>query len=127
MQLRGSIIVHSIISLLLCLLVVFVILLNSREQGGNASLVFGVYDTPEHRAMRTSMGKFIDQEINPHVDKWENARRFPAHELFKKMGTLGFLGVNRPVSVCDDCLFDVVLVLETSLCVLWLSNWSRGC
>jgi citronellyl-CoA dehydrogenase len=63
--------------------------------------VFGVYDTTEHRAMRASLSKFIDQEINPHVDEWEKARAFPAHELFKKMGKLGFLGVNRPVSFCE--------------------------
>src|SRR3569832_693681 len=41
--------------------------------------------------------KFIAAEIIPHVDDWEEAGIFPAHELFKKLGDLGFLGLNKPV------------------------------
>jgi citronellyl-CoA dehydrogenase len=33
----------------------------------------------------------------PFVDEWEKAETFPAHEVFRKMGKLGFLGVNKPV------------------------------
>src|SRR5262249_23456985 len=33
---------------------------------------------------------------NPHVDEWEDNDIFPAHELFKKLGNLGFLGLNKP-------------------------------
>ena len=53
--------------------------------------------TPEHDELRRSLQKIIASEINPHVDEWENAGIFPAHELFKKMGSLGFLGLNKPV------------------------------
>src|SRR5262249_18826623 len=42
--------------------------------------------TPEHEGIRRNVKKFIDAEINPHVDEWEEAGMFPAHELFKKMG-----------------------------------------
>lgn len=52
--------------------------------------------TPEHEQLRDSLTKFIDKEINPYVDEWEAARIFPAHELYKKMGDLGFLGVTKP-------------------------------
>lgn len=52
--------------------------------------------TEEHEQMRRSLRKFIDQEINPYVDEWEEAEIFPAHELFKKMGDNGFLGVTKP-------------------------------
>lgn len=52
--------------------------------------------TPEHEALRRSLGKFIAAEINPHVDAWERAGIFPAHDLFKKMGDLGFLGLTKP-------------------------------
>ena len=38
----------------------------------------------------------VENEINPHVDAWEEEGTFPAHELFKKMGSLGFLGRHRP-------------------------------
>src|SRR5215510_464948 len=53
--------------------------------------------TPEHEELRRSLQKFIAAEINPHVDEWEEAGIFPAHELFKKLGNLGFLGLTKPV------------------------------
>jgi citronellyl-CoA dehydrogenase len=53
--------------------------------------------TAEHRALQDSVRVFIEREINPHVDEWEKAGIFPAHELFAKMGAMGFLGVNKPV------------------------------
>ena len=52
--------------------------------------------TPEHEGIRRNVKRFIDAEINPHVDAWEEAGIFPAHEVFKKMGDLGFLGINKP-------------------------------
>jgi citronellyl-CoA dehydrogenase len=52
--------------------------------------------TAEHDEVRRSLRKFIDAEINPHVDAWEAEGRFPAHALFKKLGDLGFLGLNKP-------------------------------
>ncbi|KZL25272.1 acyl-CoA dehydrogenase family protein [Pseudovibrio sp. WM33] len=52
--------------------------------------------TEEHRKMKSAVVKFVEAEINPHVPEWEEAGIFPAHELFKKMGDLGFLGVNKP-------------------------------
>src|ERR1700750_2446882 len=52
--------------------------------------------TADPDAIRRSLQKFIASEINPHVDEWEGADIFPAHELFKKLGDLGFLGLNKP-------------------------------
>ncbi len=53
--------------------------------------------TAEHEEPRRTLQKFIASEINPHVDDWEAKGQFPAHELFKKLGALGFLGLNKPV------------------------------
>jgi citronellyl-CoA dehydrogenase len=53
--------------------------------------------TQEHLELQRTLRRFIDNEINPHVDEWEEAESFPAHELFKKMGDLGLLGLNKPV------------------------------
>ena len=50
----------------------------------------------DHAELRASLNKFIQKEINPFVDEWENAKSFPAHELFKKIGSAGFFGVNKP-------------------------------
>jgi citronellyl-CoA dehydrogenase len=52
--------------------------------------------TTEHEEIRRTVRKFIEQEINPHVDEWEEAQIFPAHEVFKKMGNLGLLGITKP-------------------------------
>jgi citronellyl-CoA dehydrogenase len=53
--------------------------------------------TSEHEVARHALQKFIAAEINPFVDEWEKVDIFPAHELFKKLGDLGFLGLNKPV------------------------------
>jgi citronellyl-CoA dehydrogenase len=52
----------------------------------------------DHDEPRRILQKFIASEINPHVDEWEKAGIFPAHELFKQLGELGFLGLNKPVA-----------------------------
>nr|WP_295469522.1 acyl-CoA dehydrogenase family protein [Mesorhizobium sp.] len=49
--------------------------------------------TPEHEDLRRTVAKFVENEINPHVDAWEAAEEFPSHEIFKKLGDLGLLGI----------------------------------
>jgi acyl-CoA dehydrogenase len=51
--------------------------------------------TEEHEALRASVRRFVDQELRPHVDEWENAGRFP-DEVFRRAGALGFLGLHYP-------------------------------
>jgi citronellyl-CoA dehydrogenase len=52
--------------------------------------------THEHEEVRRTLKRFILEEINPHVDEWEAAEAFPAHEVFKKLGDLGLLGLTKP-------------------------------
>lgn len=52
--------------------------------------------TPEHRQLEDTVIKFCDKEINPYVAEWEKAEQFPSHELFKKLGNLGLLGLKYP-------------------------------
>jgi len=52
--------------------------------------------THDHQELQRTLKRFIDTEINPHVDAWEEAEIFPAHEVFKKLGNLGFLGLCKP-------------------------------
>ena len=52
--------------------------------------------TSEHEESRRSVIKFVDSEINPYVNEWENNEIFPAHEVFKKLGDKGFLGITKP-------------------------------
>ncbi|MBT6590260.1 MAG: acyl-CoA dehydrogenase [Rhodospirillaceae bacterium] len=55
--------------------------------------------TEQHEELRNSVRRFVEAEINPYVDDWEEEGRFPAHELFKKMGSQGFLGVDKAEDV----------------------------
>lgn len=50
----------------------------------------------EHSALKDSLQAFIDREINPHVDAWEEEGIFPAKALFRKLGDAGFLGISKP-------------------------------
>ena len=52
--------------------------------------------TSQHEELKRSAVKFADTEINPYVDQWEKDEIFPAHEVFKKLGDQGFLGVTKP-------------------------------
>jgi citronellyl-CoA dehydrogenase len=53
--------------------------------------------TAEHDALRRATAQFVEKEINPHVAEWEAAGKFPMHEVFKKLGDLGLLGICKPV------------------------------
>ena len=52
--------------------------------------------THEHLQIQDTLKRFIAEEINPHVDEWEEAEIFPAHEVFKRLGQLGLLGLTKP-------------------------------
>jgi citronellyl-CoA dehydrogenase len=49
--------------------------------------------TEDHRAFRDSVRRFVDTEVNPHVDAWEEAGRAPLHDLLPKAAALGLLGL----------------------------------
>jgi citronellyl-CoA dehydrogenase len=50
----------------------------------------------EHHELQRSVKRWIDEQINPHVDEWEAAGRFPAHQVFKQMAEMGWLGLCKP-------------------------------
>ncbi len=52
--------------------------------------------TPEHEQIADTVRKFVAKEINPFIAEWEAAQEFPSHQVFKKMGDLGLLGLKYP-------------------------------
>ncbi len=52
--------------------------------------------TQEHEELRRTVRSFVEREINPNVDQWEKDGRFPIHEIFRKAGELGLLGISKP-------------------------------
>lgn len=68
--------------------------------------------TQEHEMFRKTVRSFVEKEINPRVEEWEKQGIAPLHEIFKKMGNLGFLGLEYPEEYGGanaDIWFTVVL------------------
>ncbi len=53
--------------------------------------------THEHEQIRSTIKRWVAEQVNPYVDAWEEAEIFPAHQVFRQMGELGLLGLNKPV------------------------------
>jgi citronellyl-CoA dehydrogenase len=71
--------------------------------------------TEQHEELRRTVARVVESEINPHVDEWEKEGVFPAHELFKKLGDLGLLGISKPEDYGGlglDFSYDAILAEE---------------
>ena len=64
---------------------------------GQQAAMQGSYFGEEQEAMKRTARRIIDEDINPYVDQWEKDGIYPAHTVFKKLGSAGLLGVNKPV------------------------------
>lgn len=51
--------------------------------------------TEEHDMLRQSVREFVEKEVTPHVDEWEEAEEYDINTM-RKMGELGFLGLRVP-------------------------------
>jgi alkylation response protein AidB-like acyl-CoA dehydrogenase len=51
--------------------------------------------TDEHEQLRESIHRFVVKELAPHAEEWEETT-FPDW-VFRRMGELGFLGLDKPV------------------------------
>ena len=72
-----------------------------------------------HTDIRDTVRNFVINDLNPFVDEWEEAKIFPAHEVFKKMGDLGLLGVSRDEAYGGlglDYSHSMVMAEELGIC-----------
>jgi acyl-CoA dehydrogenase len=70
--------------------------------------------TEEHRKFREALRDFLEKEVTPHVDEWEEAGIVP-RSIWKKMGQQGFLCMNLPTEYGGadaDFLYSVILTEE---------------
>ena len=51
--------------------------------------------TEDHELLRSQVRRFVETEIEPHVNEWEEANTFP-RELYKKAADIGLLGPGFP-------------------------------
>ena len=73
-----------------------------------------MYYNEDHEALRQTIRKFVDKEINPYVDEWEESRA-PLHDLFPKLGELGLLGIRYSPDIGGmglDYWFDTLFLEE---------------
>ena len=72
----------------------------------------------EHELFRSAVRRFVEEEIVPNVDEWEERGEIP-RGLFRKLGGLGFLGVEYPPEYGGggaDFWMTVVLAEELARC-----------
>jgi len=72
----------------------------------------------EHGMLRKSVRAFVEKEVAPRVDEWEEAGRIPK-AFWRRLGELGFLGLEFPVEyggAGGDFLSSVVLGEEMARC-----------
>ncbi len=53
------------------------------------------YYNESHEAVAQSVRRFVEREVTPHIDAWEDAREIP-RELHRKAAAAGILGLGYP-------------------------------
>lgn len=74
--------------------------------------------TAEHEEFRTTIRRFVDKEIRPNVEAWEDAQQFP-RELFTRCAALDLLGLKYPAEYGGSdagVIYEAVLFEELARC-----------
>jgi acyl-CoA dehydrogenase len=96
--------------------------------------------TAEHNIFRDSLRKFLDKEIVPHIEEWEEAGIVP-RSAWKKLGEQGFLCTDVPeeyggsggdflysVIVCEELVKSnfsgLAASLHSDICVPYISSFA---
>ncbi|MCH2045025.1 MAG: acyl-CoA dehydrogenase family protein, partial [Saprospiraceae bacterium] len=76
------------------------------------------YFKEEHLLFRQSLRAFLDKEVMPNINKWEEERRIPK-DLWAKFGEMGYLGLNFPEAYGGmdlDFYYSLIFNEEISKC-----------
>lgn len=76
------------------------------------------YFDESHRLLRETTKRFVEKEILPYVDAWEEAEEFP-RDLYLKAGAAGLLGIGFPEAyggAGDDPFMAVAFTEEITRC-----------
>jgi acyl-CoA dehydrogenase len=78
-----------------------------------------IFTTPEHEALREQISRFIEREVEPFGEQWEEDGCTP-RDVLRKMGSLGWLGMKYPpeyggagADVMTSVVFQEALSLST--------------
>lgn len=75
--------------------------------------VYVSYFNETHNMVRSTMRRFIDEAVKPHIDEWEEAGSFP-RELYAQAGGLGLLSIGHPTEFGGTGEQDVFLKVAAS-------------
>jgi len=86
---------------------------NSKKITNITDQMNAAYFTEEHELFRTSLQDFLQKEVVPHIEKWEKTGTIERF-IWKKMGEMGFFGLNYPETYggLNLDLFYTVIFLE---------------
>jgi alkylation response protein AidB-like acyl-CoA dehydrogenase len=86
-------------------------------------------DEHEHELFRTSVRRWLDKEVVPHHDQWDEAGIVP-RSMFADAGRHGFLGMAIPEHFggggVDDFRYNLVLNEEVQATGVGATHQSRG-
>jgi acyl-CoA dehydrogenase len=77
-----------------------------------------LFFTAEHKMLRQSIREFVQKELVPHADEWEEEGFFPDW-IFQRLGELGYLGLHFPEEYGGgggDYFTNIVLMEELANC-----------
>jgi len=77
-----------------------------------------LFFTAEHNMLRQSIREFVQKELVPHADEWEEEGFFPDW-IFQRLGELGYLGLHFPEEYGGgggDYFTNIVLMEELANC-----------
>ncbi len=80
--------------------------------------IYKRYFSEDHEMFRQGLRDFLKKEVIPHIDQWEEERKTP-REIWKKMGDMGYLGLNYPEEyggMDADFFYSVVFMEEIAKC-----------
>ncbi len=74
---------------------------------------FQQYFDESHQLIRDSVRRFVEREVLPYIDEWEEAEEFP-RELYLKAGAVGILGIGYPEAYGGSCEGDLFAKVAAS-------------
>ncbi len=77
-------------------------------------MTLSLYYSQDHEAWRDTVRRFVETEIAPHVEAWEEAERLP-RELFRKAGEVGLIAAYHPLAaggLMADHFFMIIVAQE---------------
>lgn len=77
------------------------------------------FETEEHSAFREQVRKFVETEMSPYVDQWEEDGEIP-WELHQKVGAMGVFGFGIDEKYgglgFEDCIMRAIFAEEVNKC-----------